>query len=123
MASYQDLKVWQKAVSLVVSVYQLTKSFPRDEQYGLISQLRRAAVSIPSNIAEGQGRRSERDFQKFLGTARGSLLEVETQIIIAERLGYVSASAAKDRLRETAEIGRMLNGLISAIASAKSAVA
>ncbi len=118
-STYQDLKVWQKSVALVVDIYRLTKSFPRDEQYGLTSQLRRAAVSIPSNIAEGQGRRSERDFQKFLVTARGSLLELETQLVIAEKLDYLPATAGKALRAQTAELGRMLNGLISAVGQAR----
>ncbi len=122
-STYQDLKVWQKSVSLVVDIYRQTKTFPQDEQYGLTSQLRRAAVSIPSNIAEGQGRRCEGDFQKFLRTARGSLLELETQVVIAGRLGYLSPAAAKGLLTQTSEIGRMLNGLMSAIASPKTAAA
>ena len=87
--SYRELIVWQKAIDLVVAIYRITQSFPREEAFGLTSQLRRAAVSIPSNIAEGQGRRSAKEFQRFLDIARGSLQEVETQLLIANRLHYL----------------------------------
>ncbi len=89
--SYQDLIAWQKAVALVLGIYELTKRLPARETFGLRAQLERAAVSIPSNIAEGQGRRSTRDFIHFLGNAQGSLFEVETQLIIAQKLGYITA--------------------------------
>ena len=85
--SYRDLIVWQRAMELVVDVYGMTRSFPECERYGLSSQLRRSAVSIPSNIAEGQGRLTRGEFRQFLGHARGSLSEVETQVSIATRLG------------------------------------
>ena len=88
-ANYRDLIVWQKAMDLVQAVYKITAGFPKEELYGLTSQLRRAAVSIPSNIAEGQGRRTTGDFQRFLAIANGSLREVETQILIAKRLNYL----------------------------------
>src|SRR5690348_7662243 len=110
--SYRDLVVWQKAVHFVTQIYRLTVSFPDNERYGLVSQLRRAAVSIPSNIAEGQGRLTEGEFRQFLGHARGSLLEVETQLFIAQELGFLNSvrfSAIEERSRE---IGRLLNGLI-----------
>jgi four helix bundle protein len=86
---YRDLIVWQKAIDLVEDVYQVTARFPREELYGLTIQLRRAAVSIPSNVAEGHGRASTRDFLHFLSISHGSLKEVETQIIVAERLKYI----------------------------------
>lgn len=89
--SYKDLVVWQKAMKLVTDVYAATKKFPKDEAFGLSSQARRAAVSIPSNIAEGQARLSEKEFRYFLGNARGSLMELETQIQVAENLGYLEA--------------------------------
>jgi four helix bundle protein len=85
---YQELIVWQKAMELVELVYRMSKQFPREEIYGLTSQIRRAAVSIPSNIAEGQGRSTTKDFLNFLSVARGSLREVETQLLISERLEY-----------------------------------
>ena len=89
-ASYRDLRVWQRAMDLVVSVYCATQEFPREELYGLTSQMRRASVSIPSNIAEGKGRSTDRDRALFFCHARGSLLELETQILIAQRLLYLS---------------------------------
>ncbi len=113
--SYRDLVAWQKAIVFVKEIYSVTATFPANEMYGLTSQLRRAAVSIPSNIAEGQGRRLPRDFQLFLRHARGSLLEVETQIIIAEQLGYASETVAQRLLRLAAELGRILNGLIASL--------
>ena len=87
--SYREIKVWQKAIELVADIYSCTRSFPREELYGLAGQLRRAAVSIASNIAEGKGRRTDREFLQFLHHARGSVFEVETQLTIASRLGYM----------------------------------
>ena len=89
---YRDLIVWQKAMDLVEAIYRTTATFPREEIYGLTSQLRRAAVSIPSNIAEGNGRNTTRDYVHFLGMAYGSVKEVETQVLIAERLRYIDSS-------------------------------
>src|SRR5215813_936141 len=86
--SYRDLVVWQKSMRLVTDIYRTTTAFPKEEIYGLTSQIRRAAVSIPSNVAEGQGRRTASDFHNFLDHARGSLMEVETQILIAQDLQY-----------------------------------
>lgn len=113
--SYRELLVWQKAMVLVRDVYAATKLFPKEEMYSLASQLRRAAVSVPSNIAEGQARVFSKEFHHFLSNSRGSLMEIETQILIAEDLGYVSQRLAQELLKKTAEIGRMLNGLISSI--------
>jgi four helix bundle protein len=108
---YRELIVWQKAMDLVENVYRATGVFPREEIYSLTSQMRRAAVSVPCNIAEGQGRRTTKDFVHFLSVAHGSLLELETQIAIAERLGYLD-DAAKDILfSRTGEVSRMLGGL------------
>jgi four helix bundle protein len=86
---YKDLLVWQDAMDLVVLVYRVTTKFPHHELYGLTGQLRRSAVSVPSNIAEGQGRRTKRDFQNFLSIAHGSLRELETQVLIGQRLTYI----------------------------------
>jgi len=94
-ASYRDLRVWQSAMDSVVSVYHETQGFPKDEVYGLTSQMRRAAVSIPSNIAEGKGRSTDRDRARFFCHARGSLLELETQILIAQRLRYLTPPCAE----------------------------
>jgi four helix bundle protein len=115
--SYRDLVAWQKAIQLVLEVYRLTQCFPKVETYGLVSQLRRAAVSIPSNIAEGQARMSTGEFKQFLGHARGSLTEVETQIIIAQQLSYLESDAAEDILHRAAEVGKVLNGLIASLPS------
>lgn len=113
--SYRELFAWQKAVDYVAEIYQCTKSFPETERFGLTSQLRRAAVSVPSNIAEGQGRATTGEFKQFLGHARGSLLEIETQLEIATRLGFTQRDET-ERLRErSAGIGRMLNGLMNSL--------
>ena len=102
-------------MDLVTAVYRATATFPKDEMFGITSQLRRAAVSIPSNIAEGQGRLSQKEFRYFLGQSRGSLMEVETQLQIAENLGYVHKDQTIVLLESCAEVGRILNGLLAAI--------
>jgi four helix bundle protein len=113
--SYKDLVAWQKSMDLVTAAYRATAGFPRDELFGLTSQLRRAAVSIPSNIAEGQGRLSEKEFRYFLGQARGSLMEGETQLQIAENLGYLQKEQTSSLLQSCAEVGRILNGLLASV--------
>ncbi len=110
---YRDLVAWQKAMNLVIEIYRVTRNFPKDELFGLTSQLRRAAVSIPSNIAEGQGQLSKGDFRRFLGHARGSLSELETQIIISQNLDYLAEEEANHLLNLATEVGRILNGLIT----------
>ena len=111
--SYRDLIAWQKAKALALEVYVCTRTFPRDEMYGLTSHMRRAAISIPSNIAEGKGRHSHKELVQFLYRARGSLLELETQLSIAHQLGYIDPTAFK-RLEELmGEEGRILNGRIN----------
>jgi four helix bundle protein len=115
--SYRDLIVWKKSMALVLNVYRCTQAFPKIETYGLTSQLRRAVVSVPSNIAEGQARLSTGEFKHFLGNARGSLAEVETQILIARGLDYLDQNLSDDLLTATAEIGRILNGLIASLAN------
>jgi four helix bundle protein len=117
--SYRDLVVWKKSMALVLNVYRCTQAFPRIETYGLTSQLRRAAVSIPSNIAEGQARLSTGEFRQFLGNARGSLVEVETQIFIARDLGYLDQGQSDCLFNDTAEIGRILNGLLASLSIPK----
>ena len=102
-------------MALVVDIYLRTQAFPKIETYGLTSQLRRAAVSVPSNIAEGQARRTTGEFKQFLGNARGSLAEIETQILMARDLNYLEQDQTETLLSATAEIGRMLNGLMSAL--------
>jgi four helix bundle protein len=113
--SFKDLRVWQEAMKFAFEVYRSTTQFPKHELYGLSQQLRRAAVSVPSNIAEGKGHRSDGEFGHFLLHARGSLLEVQTQIMIAEELQYVSAEEAKRLLAASDAIGRSLNGLINSL--------
>jgi four helix bundle protein len=108
---YQELVAWQRAMDMVVAVYGVTKAFPREEIYALTSQLRRAAVSVPSNIAEGQGRWGTGEFIQFLGVAHGSLQEAETQLLIAERLRYVTMDEIRAVLDLIAETGRLINGL------------
>jgi four helix bundle protein len=119
-ASYRDLRVWQNAMDLVVSVYHETQKFPREELYGLTSQMQRAAVSIPSNIAEGKGRSTDRDRALFFCHARGSLLELETQILIGQRLAYLTPLSAEALLKTSTELGRMLNSLLQSIKSPES---
>jgi four helix bundle protein len=111
--SYRDLIAWQKAKSVALDVYRCTRRFPRDEVYGLSSQMRRAAVSVPSNIAEGKGRYSRKEFVQFLYHARGSLLELQTQLSIARDLDYIEFAAFKSLESQTEELGRILNGLIT----------
>ena len=112
---YQDLIAWQKAIALVKNVYEATSGFPQKETFGLTSQMRRSAVSIPSNIAEGQGRATRGEFHQFLGHARGSLYELETQLVIASELQYLSAEQCDCLLRDGRELGRILNALISSV--------
>jgi len=113
--SYRDLIAWQKAMELVESIYKLTAQLPDAERFGLATQLRRAAVSIPSMLAEGHARASTRDFARFLSMARGSLAEVETQVLIAERLRFVSGDAVQQLLAQCDELGRVLRGLKKAL--------
>jgi four helix bundle protein len=110
---YRDLIVWQKAIALVTEIYRVTREFPKDELYGLTSQIRRAAVSIPSNVAEGQGRLTRGEFRQFLGQARGSYAELETQLIIANNLGLLQNT--DELFNRLAEVGRLLNGLLSSL--------
>src|SRR5512146_2717975 len=118
MQGHRDLIVWQRAMQFVTHIYDVTRNFPREEMFGLTSQLRRAAVSIPSNLAEGHGRSSPNEFHRFISNSRGSLLEVETQLEIAANLGYIDARTLSALLADSSEIGRMLTGLRSWAASA-----
>jgi four helix bundle protein len=110
---YKDLIVWQKAIALVTQIYRCTGRFPREEMYGLVSQMRRAAVSVACNIAEGQGRLTRGEFRHFLGMAKGSLLELETQLIIGQQLNFVED--AEPVLTQLAEVARLLNGLLNSL--------
>lgn len=111
--SYKDLQVWQRSVQLSVELYRLTASFPDEERYGLSSQIRRAGVSIPSNIAEGYGRGTRKEYKQFLAIARGSTLEVQTQLIIASELGYSAFTSFKQAESLSEEVSKMLYSLIS----------
>jgi len=113
--SHRDLIVWQKAMALTVDVYAATKSFPREELYGITSQIRRASASIAANIAEGQGRRLKGEFHQFLGNARGSLLELDTHIELAARVGYISEQLHNNLQEKINEVGRILNGLMRSL--------
>jgi four helix bundle protein len=112
-SSFQDLRIWQQAMNLTVEIYRVTGVFPKHETYGLASQMRRAAVSVPSNIAEGKGHRSDPEFVRFLLHVRGSLLELQTQLLIARRLQYLSEEKADELCRSGDGIGRGLNALIN----------
>jgi len=109
-AGFRELEVWKKAMDFAQSIYVLSARFPQQEQFGLTAQMRRASVSVASCIAEGHGRGSPREFGRFISIALGSLAETETQLLLAERLGYVDRRV-EDTLASAAEIGRMLNGL------------
>ena len=114
-SNYKELKVWQKAMDLTVEVYKIVKLLPKEETYALSDQMRRAVVSIPSNIAEGQGRNSDKEFIQFLSIARGSLWELETQIEICLRIGYIDQSLATNTNNLIAEISKMLNALSNSL--------
>lgn len=111
--SYKDLKVWQKGMDLVMEVYRITDVLPTTEQFGLISQMRRAAVSVPANIAEGYHRQHNKELCQFLYVSSGSLAELETHVCICERLGYLNVDAVSALLEMASEVGKMLNGLIA----------
>ena len=111
-SKYKDLKVWVKSIELVAEVYDLVKLLPGEERYGLSDQMRRAAVSIPSNIAEGHGRHTDKEFIKFLSISRGSLFELETHLEICRRLNYMDASTLSGVGEKITEISKMLNSLI-----------
>jgi four helix bundle protein len=115
--SYRDLVAWQLGVELSLRIYRCTSSLPDDERFGLISQLRRAAVSVPSNIAEGYGRGSTSDYVRFLKVARGSLFELQTQVLIANRLGFLAGEAFEQLEEKSNELGRVLAGLIKSLES------
>ncbi len=114
-SSFKDLRVWQDAIRLAILVYKATDTFPKHELYGLTSQIRRAAVSVASNIAEGKGHRSNREFCNFLFHARGSLLELQTQAIIAQELKYLSPGDSEAIMAQAGTVTRALNALINAI--------
>jgi four helix bundle protein len=114
-SSYKDLIAWKKGMELVAMIYDATDGFPPHEQFGLVSQLRRAAVSVPSNIAEGRARYSNRDFVRFLRHSRGSLAEIETQILIAQQRRYLPDGTTTQLSQRLDELGRILSGLINSL--------
>jgi four helix bundle protein len=111
---YRDLIGWQKAMDLAEEIYAVTSTFPKEERYGLISQMRRCAVSIASDIAEGHGRLTTRDWQHFLSQARGSTHEIETQLILSRRLQFGDRGPIEHAIRSAEEVGRIINGLLNA---------
>jgi four helix bundle protein len=117
MRDFRKLQIWNDGIEQVVSTYSVTKAFPAEEKFGLCSQMQRASVSIPSNIAEGCSRNSDIEFKRFLEIAIGSAFELETQTIIAQRLGYISQGSLDAELKSVNELQRMINGLISKIKS------
>jgi four helix bundle protein len=115
IVTYRDLEAWKVSMDLCELVYEFTRAFPDNEQYGLTSQLRRAVVSIPSNIAEGQGRKGAKEFLHHLSIAKGSLCEIETQIILAVRLKFLDKAGGEQLWNKAQEAGRLLNGLIRSL--------
>ena len=113
--SYKDLIVWQKAVLLVTDIYSTTKQFPTDERYGIVSQLNRAAVSVPANIAEGWGRKSSKNYLQFLRTSKGSLMEIETLLVISKNLNFLNSESYAQLSGKVEEVGKILHGLIKSI--------
>jgi four helix bundle protein len=111
--SFRDLQVWQRAIQLSVAIYRLTKNFPREEVYGLTSQIRRSAVSVPSNIAEGHGRLSTGEYKQFLGIARGSNFEIQTQLEIARALGFGDSKLLDEAEGPSFEVGKMISGILN----------
>ena len=120
MKSYRELIVWQKGVDLSVRIYDATKSFPQEEAFGMTSQIRRSAISIPSNIAEGYGRSSQADFARFLKIASGSLYELQTQLEISKKIKYITSEQFDNIWNLSIEIGKMLSSLISKIQKSSS---
>lgn len=113
--SYQDLIVWQKAMQLVTDIYSLTRLFPSEEKFGIVSQINRSAVSVPANIAEGWGRESSKNYLQFLRTSRGSLMELETLLIISKNLNYITVETSEEIQSKLREVSKLLQGLIKSI--------
>jgi four helix bundle protein len=111
MQHFNNLKVWQRSHALVLNIYKLTASFPREERFGLVSQLRRAVISVPTNIAEGAKRHGQQDYARFLNIAEGSLAEVEYLVLVSRDLEYLARKTVESVRQEISEIARMLNGL------------
>lgn len=115
--SFHELTVWQRAIDLTVSIYRLTRGFPREETYGLVSQLRRASVSVASNIAEGRGRLNPAEFRQFLGVALGSIFEIKTQLIVARRLEMGNRAAIDEAAKLSEEVSKMLTSFSQKLSS------
>jgi len=115
--NYTELVAWKKAMELVQAIYDETKDFPSPELYGLRLQIRKAGISVPSNIAEGQGRMSTAEFRHHLSIAHGSLREIETQVLISEKLGYLDNQAASGLVNRTSEVRKLINGLLNSLPS------
>ncbi len=115
MSTFRDLLIWQKSMRFVSDIYRCTNKFPNAEKFGLVSQLRRSAVSIPSNIAEGYGRRTNNDFIRFLNISMGSLFEVQTQIEIAHTLKYINSQTFDDLFEQSREIERMMSSFLRSL--------
>ena len=115
LKDYKELQVWQKAYQLCVAIYKRTNTFPKEERYGITSQIRRAAVSIPSNIAEGYGRKTTKEYIQALYIAYGSVCELETQILLSNDLGYINAEDLEQLQKSLGDIERMLKGLIKSL--------
>jgi four helix bundle protein len=113
--SYRDLEVWQRSMQLAKRIYQVTQSFPNEERFGLTNQLRRASVSVPSNLAEGHARFGPGDFSRFISIAMGSVAEIETQILLSTELGYVRAELSSELMTDLETVGKMLRGLAKSI--------
>lgn len=113
--SYRDLKVWQRAMNLAEACYRITRRFPKDELYGMVSQIRRAAASVPANIAEGHGRNSRGEYIQFLRVAQGSLKELETHVLLAQRVGLAEEKTASGILDASEVLGKMLRALIRSL--------
>jgi four helix bundle protein len=114
-ADVKELRVWQHAVDLCEALYVTTRGFPSSEQFGLTAQMRRAAVSVPSNLAEGYGRGGRKDYRQFVRIARGSAFELETQVVLAERLGFLNAESASDLATRIQDVLKMLSGLVRSL--------
>ncbi len=112
MKTHKDLDVWRKSIDMVTEIYGLTKSFPKEEIYGITNQIRRSAISIPSNIAEGAGRNHKKEFKQFLHISLGSLTELQTQLIISRNIGYLNDEVYKNLNNKLDDIGMMISGLI-----------
>ena len=114
-STYKDLIVWQKSIALVTRIYSITQAFPGSEKFGIVSQLNRACVSIPTNIAEGWGRESSKNYLQFLRISRGSLMETETLLLISKNLNFIQEKEYKELLKDVEEVGKILQGLIKSV--------